>query len=207
MATDLPQIVECSLRGSWQGERFVNVLHFEHGGGAAILADLIALEALLAGAVGVNTSVLHYFTAMDTGAVIDTIYLKNLSNSAPIELQTTVSLAGSSGGTDMPAWIALAAKFTTILANRRGRGRIYLPGLNTGMVTAADPDHIDPTFAASVATKLNDFVAAWIANATWAFVVLSRKDRAANVATPYREVEAASVLARTSHQLRRRPLS
>lgn len=207
MATDLPDVAAVSIQGSYQGERFVMVEHFRHVAGSYGSVSLADLLTQLAATAVNDTALLHWFSLFDSGAVIDTLYAKTLDTTTPIESTASVNLVGTSGGTDTQAWLAMCVKLTTDLATRRYRGKQYIPGINTGMFLAGDPDHFDTGFVNSVSTEFQEYVTAWSIDADDSLVVLSRKDREANVATPYRVVKGATALGRVSSQRRRRPES
>lgn len=204
MPTDLPQVARVTLSGTYNGEKFANVLHFVKRDATDITAsNLAALHGVLDDPAADNDAWLHILQRMDTAATVDTISSISLANTSPVALTSTVSLSGSSGGTDAPPLLAVVVKWTTQVATRRTRGRTYLPGVNTGMFQS-DADRLDTTFAANVATSAADFVTAWLANVTWAFIILSDTARQANDPIPFEEVVGSSVNPLFGVQRRRR---
>lgn len=193
MPTSLPQICRVAMEGSFNSERFVNVIHFwQRSNTAWTPTGIGVLASILEGAAAVNNAWLHIHQTMDAGSVYDTFTYTTLDNVSPIQVSRAVNLAGTSAGSDMPPMLAAVIKWQTALASRRGRGRSYLSGLNSGFVNGTNSDRLATTVTGDLQTRVTEFVAAWAASSTIGFVILSETDRAANALTPYREVTAGS---------------
>lgn len=205
MPTDLPHVARVAIEGTFNSERFVNVMHFLNLSLAPITdAELGVLLGILDDASTDNDALLHLYSIFDSGVLIDTITATTLSNDAPVQRAATVALAGTSGGNDMPPMLAATVKWSTSVANRRSRGRTFFCGLNVGMVQTANSDRLDTTWAASLAARATDWVNAWVASSTWAFIILSETERQADFAVPFEEVTSASVNPLVTVQRRRR---
>ncbi len=70
--------------------------------------------------------------------------------------ETTTNLVGTAAGDALPAEVALVVSLRTPLANRRGRGRFYLP--QPAALTLATDGTLDPTTQGLLADAL---AAAW----------------------------------------------
>lgn len=209
MATDLPNVARVAVEGTFDGERFVNVLHFfVRDGSPWTLLDLANLLGVLDDAAGDSDSLLHFYANMDVDLVIDTLTATTLDNTTPIQLIQSVSLAGGQTDANLPPMLAIVAKWGTAIASRRYRGRTFLCGVNAGHVSATNADRVDSTVAASILSDLNDFVAAWGANVDFGFCVLSTVDRQDPlIVSPFQEVTAASLNPQICLQRRRRERS
>lgn len=205
MATDLPNIARVAVEGTFNAERFVNVFHFANRDGTPwTVTDLTILIGNLAAAASFDYSLLNIYQFMDAGVLIDTITATTLDTTTPIQVSTTVALAGTSVGTDLPPLLAVVVKWGTSVATRRRRGRTFLCGVNSNFPAAANSDRIDSTVLGTISTAAGDFMTAWAADPNFAFVILSPTDRAADVAVPWEEVASASANPLLCVQRRRR---
>lgn len=206
MTTPTPYICATSVKGIYQGEAFVNVFHFMRNDQADMTTtDLAAIHGILDDASTDNDALLHMYASLDSGLNISQLYSRTITPSAPVELASSVNLSGTSGGADILPMTALYVKWSTLIADRRHRGRSFFTGLNSGMWQTADTDYLDTTFAATFQTKVNEFVAAWDANATYDFIVYSRAEADDNVLFPYSPIAGGAVQSRLGLQRRRSP--
>lgn len=205
MPTDSPEVARVELRGSFNGENFINVLHFARRDAAAMTQnDLQTIAGTLDDLAVDNDAWAHIFQSVDAGAVVDTIYLRTLDATTPIERFETVAISGTSVSADAPPMLAMLLRWTTEFATRNGRGRTYLPGVATGFIDGTDSDRINAGTLAVLQSRSEDFQGAWFLNATYMFCIYSRKLAAAFTPTPYSEVLGASVEPRFAIQRRRR---
>jgi hypothetical protein len=200
------EIASVALSGAYAGRPFVNVLHFRKRDLTDFsLANLAALEALLAGASGTNTSILHFWQSLDAQCIIDTIKLRTDQRAFPKEYVAAVTLAGSSVNSDLMPTLAILAKFSSAYATRRFRGRLYLPGVNDGMIDSANGGIFSAALRTTLATRLTEFLTAWAGHATYEFVIYSRlNDEEDTVVSPAVEVLGANVMKQFAIQRRRR---
>lgn len=205
MTTDLPHIVRVTVEGTYNAEPWVNVYHFWFRAGTApTTADLTALLGILDDASADNDSLLHFYNAMDSGVNINTLTATTLDLQTPLQVAATVNLNGTSVGNDLPPMLSVVVQWRTAIANRRSRGRTYLTGLNAGMILSTNADRVDTALTAALSTACNQFVAAWVANATWGLIVLSQTEREADIPAPYEEVLTAAINPLVCVQRRRR---
>lgn len=205
MPADLGWIARVAIEGTFNSERFVNVMHFcKTTTDFFTDAELETLLGILDDASTDNDALLHIYSVLDSGLLIDTLTATTLSTTAPLQRAASVSLAGTSGGTDYPPMCSATVKWSTSIASRQTRGRTFFTGLNGGMIGSSNSDRLDTTWAASLATKANEFAAAWVASSTFKFVVLSETRRQAGALVPVEEVTSASVNPLVTVQRRRR---
>lgn len=205
MGTDLPQVARVAIEGTFDSERFVNVMHFFTRDSSAWSAtDLGLLLGVLDDAATDDDSLLSIYEQLDTGLVIDTLTATSLDNTTPVQVSSTVSLAGTNSGNNVPPMLAAVLKWGTAVANRKYRGRNFLSGLNVNFISSSNADRLDTTRSAALAAAAAGFVTAWGANADFGFCVLSATDRAATVAIPYQEVISSSINPLICVQRRRR---
>lgn len=205
MPTDLPWVAKLEVEGTYESERFVNVMHFSKTVTDPFTdAELATLLGILDDASTDTDSLAHIYSILDSGLLVDTLTLTSLSNDAPIQRSATVAIAGTSGGSNMPPMCSATVKWSTSIANRQSRGRTFFTGLNTGMMSASNADRLDTTWSASLATRASAFATAWAASTSFAFVILSAKQRQLNALVPVNEVTSASVNPLITVQRRRR---
>jgi hypothetical protein len=206
MTTSSPEICRTALSGLYNGEPFVNVVHFGRVDFADMtVADLSAIHSILDDAAADNDSWRHIINNVDADVNVNNIYSRTLDDVAPVELSSTVALPGGTSGQDAQPLLAILVKLTTGLANRTSRGRLYLTGVNTGMWATGDSDVLQAPTLSAIQTAMDEFLAAWKANATYQWVVYSRKLAGLNFVAPYREVDGAAVQPRFALQTRRSP--
>lgn len=205
MATDLPYVVRAEIEGSFESERWVNVMHFARVGLTTVtLADLQSLAGILDDAATDNDSLAHIYQTMDTQLTVDTLTLTSLSNASPVQYTTALAIAGTSSGANVPPMLAAVVKWSSAVATRSGRGRTFLSGLNTGFISSSNADRLASTVITDLTTRATDWVGAWDASAVWAFGVLSEKQRQENASFPFRDVVSATVNPLICVQRRRR---
>lgn len=205
MPTSLPEIARVEFSGTFDGEAFMNVMHFVKDPAAAFTeADLFGLLTLLAGANTVQTSLAHIYQTMDSELLINRIYGRTLSNTVPIESEVGATVVGTSVGANAPPMLAALIRWNTTIASRRSRGRTYLCGINVGMIAATDADRLVVTTQGSLTTRATAFAAAYVSNPTYSLVVLSNVERDADVPIPYKTVLSGVCQPRFAVQRRRR---
>lgn len=205
MPTDLPNVARVALAGTFDAERFVNVIHFRKVDNSAFsTTDLSGLLGMLDDASTNSHAWTSIWANMDSGAVIDTMTARTLDSTTPIEVSTSVSLAGGGAGNNLPPMLCAVVKWQSLLATRSGRGRTYLTGLSVGMVSTSNSDRLESTFLAALAADVLAFAQYWSGDPTYRFTILSEKNRQANVPTPYSDVLAGSVNPTIGVQRRRR---
>lgn len=205
MPTDLPQVARVSIEGDFDAEAFVNVMHFIKKDGLPMdQTDLLSLFTKLTGTAASNLSLASLYESMATGLTIRRLYAKTLATTLPIEREATTTIVGTTVGTNAPPMLATLIRWYTSVATRNFRGRNYLSGVRTVMINAANADLFSDVHVAAVAADASDWVAAWAADATFDFIVLSNTLRDANVATPWAVVASAAVEPLICVQRRRR---
>lgn len=209
MAVDEGRVCESVITGSFQGETFINVLHFARKDEVPLgTADLAAINALLISTGSDARSLKKLYTAMDAGLVLSKVKTTSLSEDAPLTNEVTTAIAGTSVGNDYPSMTAVVAKWGTGLASKRYQGRTYIGGINVGFVQTADPDRFDSAWTVSRAADYAAFAAGWTADATYDFVIFSRTDAEENPgAISWAPVTGASINPLVAVQRRRRPRS
>lgn len=97
-------------------------------------------------------------------------------------VEAPVALVGSAAGSSLPPDVATVVSLRTGLANRRGRGRFYLPALAASSLTATGK-----LAAASITTLSTALTAAWgpYTTATDVVVVYSRASRSTSTVTTF----------------------
>lgn len=206
MPTSSPEVCRTALSGTYQGEEFVNVLHFfKRDGTALTTVDLAAIHGILDDPATDDDAWLNIWQTMDANAVVTQIHSRTLSTDTPVELISTVSLAGVTAGADALPLLAIMLKWTSLYATRRSRGRTYLTGLNASHWDATDTDQVASSIQAALNINAGQFVTAWGLNATYGFCIYSRADAEALEVTPYNEVKGASVSPQVAIQKRRSP--
>lgn len=177
MAVDQPAICQVAVNGTYQGETFVNVLHFARKDQADLnVGDLVSISNLLISTGADSRSLKKLYVPMDAGLVLSGIKAVSLSESAPLSVSTATAIAGTSVGNDYPAMTAVVAKWSTGYASKRAQGRTYIPGLNVGFVQTADPDRFDSAWVVSRAADYQAFAGGWTADATYDFIIYSREN-------------------------------
>jgi len=174
-------VCEVNIRQELAGEDMINTLYFHSGtgwdiGSMADLADRLD-TALIAG----------YASRHNVQSTYLGLRLRNLTVEAGevIITSTASPIVGTSGGGSMPNNAAFAIKFTTTLAGRSYRGRIYHGGISGSMLSGVNT--VDTGIAADLVTFYEDLVDA-AALAGGQHVVVSRyhdnAPRTAGIATP-----------------------
>lgn len=206
MATDLPQIARVSCEGTFNAERFVNVLHFQFiDVSPPTQSDLTDLLDILCAASSNQDSVGHLYNVMDAQLLVDTVTATTLDLTTPIQEIRTTSIAGASVGADMPPMLSIVVRWGTPVANRRSRGRTYFTGINTNFVDSTNSDRVTALRLSEMNTKATEFMNTWrLSTSLWRFVILSETARREDVPTPYSEVSSASVNPLLCVQRRRR---
>lgn len=118
--------------------------------------------------------------------------------------ETVTNLVGTAAGDALPAEVALVVSLRTPLANRRGRGRFYLP--QPAASTLAADGTLDPAVQGSLADAL---AAAWAAanGAGENPVVYSRTSRAVQAITSFDVGDVFDVQTRRQNSLTQQRIS
>lgn len=141
-----PNGISATMVYTYNSQRICNVFHFTRPA-PATLANLVSLGGILQSWDSASNKGLRH-----SSCSLVLISLKALDSAGSPFYDHVVSpaIAGTSTGTAMPSYCTVAVKHTTGLGGRSYRGRTYLCGLATGIVSA--PDNIVPASAASVNT-------------------------------------------------------
>lgn len=206
MPTDFPQVCQTAIKGNYQGEDFVNVLHFYKIDGLPMTTgDLVALHAILDDAAADNDSWANIWQTMDANAVVTEFHSRTLSLASPVELISSVNIPGANAGTDALPMLAIMVRWTGPFATRRSRGRTYLCGLTTLHWDPTDTDRVAAATIAALQVNLDQWVAAWQANPTYGHCIFSRKDQEEMNGDGIYDVRGASVSTQVAIQTRRSP--
>lgn len=206
MPTDLPQVARVAIEGTFNAERFVNVMHFfTRDASSWTASDLTLLLGVLDDAAADDDSLANIYQFMDAGVAIDTLTATSLDNTTPVQVSSSVNIVGTSVGTDLPPMLAVVVKWGTAVANRKYRGRTFLCGVNSNFPAATNSDRVDTTVLGTIATAAGEFEAAWEANVDFGFCILSNTDRQnPAIPIPFQEVLTASANPLLCVQRRRR---
>lgn len=206
MTTDLPKIVRVTIQGTYDGEPWVNVLHFSwDGAGDPAGTDISTLLGLLGSATTNPQSFGSLIRQMDINVAMTSLTGRTLSTTAPLERTLSVALTGNRVGNNLPPMMACLIKWNGAFALRTSRGRTYLTGVNDNMLNTSDSDQFSTASLSDVSTAATAFLNYWfVTNTSWSFIVLSRKQREANVAAPFDIVNSFEVEPRMCIQRRRR---
>lgn len=209
MAVDQPKVAEAVITGSFQGETFINVLHFDRkDDGDMLSTDVAAINALLVSTGADARSLKKLFTPMDAGCVLSKVRTVSLGADTPFANEVSTAIAGTSVGNDYPSMTAVVAKWSTGLASKRFQGRTYIAGINVGFVQVADPDRFDSAWVVSRQTDYQAFATAWLADVDYNLVIWS-KTAHEDPGAPFDRVPvlSAAVNPLVCVQRRRRPRS
>lgn len=167
-------------------------------------AAAVTWNATLWGGATAGNGLEDHVTAQVGMDLVTTVEITESSGLQTARVDTAQSLDGVAAGSALPADVALVVSLRTGLANRRGRGRFYLPQPAASQVTTNGRVLAD--FITDLGASLN---AAWDAynTATDVPVVYSRAARDTNVIVSFdigdlydtqRRRENSQVEARTS---------
>lgn len=206
MGLNRPDIANVVASGIYNGEPFVNVFHFRKADGSDMtVGNLATLHGILDDAAADVDALAHMYQRFDSNLLVNKLYSKTYSEFAPVELSTAVSIAGTSVGSDAQPMLACMVKWSTLVADRRFRGRTYFSGINTGHWDTTDVDQLASSFVTDFQTKVNAFVTAWSTHATFEFGVFSRTSELEAPTSGWSEIQAGAVQSRIGIQKRRSP--
>lgn len=173
-------VARLAVSGSYEGEPWVNVFHLwdpamtnpVDGTNLTNLRD--DLNTSGAGGTG-RTFYQGIYSLMDSGLVATGFVLESYNGPNSLQLSGSISVGGTSGGTNIAPFNSLLVKWSDGTINRHFKGRTYISGLNNGMTDSANTDQIDGTFRASIATRMSQVLAGVFAQSGFSLAVFSRE--------------------------------
>lgn len=115
-----------------------------------------AAETTWAGAVAAffgDATVKNYFSTGLTLTLTSTSIASSTFHQTT-KVSTSHSVVGAGAGLQLPTKVGMIASFYTDNATRDGRGRIFLPAPNAGVLDSANKGELDGTIAGNIATAL-----------------------------------------------------
>jgi hypothetical protein len=154
--------------GVWPGEIWNFTLHTTGSGSVGTAADAweTALATMWSGASGIG----QYYTPE---VVLETATTSEIEQSTGQQLtrqDRNLGLAGTSEAEAMPPQVALVVSLLTVVANRSGRGRFYLP---SPAAEVLDGGRLDATVQGVIATAAGALFSA-LTSASLVPVIYSR---------------------------------
>ena len=134
----IPNVVEVILAWSLpNGKNASNVLHAASGGGTA--ANEVNATALM-DAISTSAEWVAWAAYLNTGTHLLAVKLRSLHEANNVQwISTSAQADGLATDGALPEEVALCATLKTAVAGRKGRGRIYLPGIDkAGCGSAGD---------------------------------------------------------------------
>ena len=132
----IPNAIEVDL--VWNlasGKQVKNVLHGQVAGGFTATA---AVAQAVYAAIIASASWTAWAAFLHTTAALAAVNLRDLRTpNMPVVTSTGGATAGTGAAVALPPGVALVISERTALAGRGFRGRVYLPGLDSGAITAA----------------------------------------------------------------------
>lgn len=144
-------VVRVNLKGTNNGTNWQNVLHLQYSGSAPSTSDLTSIATAVANAW--NTNFAPMCGAQVSLTEVDTA---DLTSSTAATQQTTVSHAGSRGGTALPSSVACVVSWAINHRYRGGHPRSYLPA---GMIADVLTGHL---WQAAFITAMESAAAAFL---------------------------------------------
>lgn len=195
----VPNTAQLEIIYNYGSVTMENVLNFTYTGGAFGVTELQEM----ADTVG-SWVFTYYAQEMSAAIYVSSIVAKSLDPSSPYEVFSDVAtpFPGTVVGNVLPSNICALISLRTGTIGRAYRGRVYMPGLTEGDVTA---NSISPTRTLSIYDAFDALGPALIANApNWHWVVVSRylggAPRVSGVTT---EITSFAVSAEVKTQRRR----
>lgn len=196
----VPNVFKVQLVYAYQGQRVENVFNVLSGGG------LLATDADRIEAVFANWWTTTGRVQVSTALALQVIILDALNSSSGLhrEYTTGFTAIGTNAGTQLPGNVTSSVKLTTGLRGRSFRGRIYWPGLTTGLINGGQ---LSSTAQLAIQAAVNTLRTSLTGDASAdALVVVSYRTagawRTTGVATP---VTAASAHLNLDSMRRRLP--
>lgn len=160
----VPDTALVKIRALWDGQRVENTLYFTREVGSWNEALLTGLAA----AIGTwwVTSMLPNLSA---AYIMNSIFVQNLDVEFG-EVAEDFSTSGEDGGQvsgSLPNNVSWVIKFLTGQSGRSFRGRNYIPGLTTAMVTG---DYVALGFAEATKAAYEELLAPLFADTAWTVV-------------------------------------
>lgn len=129
-----------------------NVLHGVVAGG--FVATATVAQAVYA-AIIASGAWTAYKAYVNAGCSLQGVNLRDLrSANNPLVMSTGAATAGTGAGLALPAGVSAVVKLSTAAAGRSNRGRVYLPGLDSGVLNTNTGQ-----FLAAFQTAANNFLA------------------------------------------------
>lgn len=150
----IPNGIEVDLVWNIEPSKQVkNVLHGTVAGGFTPTAPIA--QAVYA-AIIASAAWTAYKVYVNAGCSLQGVNLRDLrSANNPLISSTGAATAGTGAGLALPAGVSAVVKLSTAGAGRANRGRVYLPGLDSGVMNTNTGQ-----FLAAFQTAANNFVAA-----------------------------------------------
>ena len=129
----IPNCVEIDLVWNIEPSKQVkNVLHGQVAGGFTLTAAV--LQAIYAAIIG-SAQWTAYKVYVNAGCSLQGVWGRDLRTAnMPLLTSTGAATAGTGAGLALPAGTAAVVSLKTASAGRANRGRIYLPGLDSGVL-------------------------------------------------------------------------
>ena len=196
MATHaLNEVIRATYEWDYDGNLCENVLHFATDGTAVVQADVDALAAYAKNFFTVgNTSGHAIIDALTNEITLDAILVRTIDPLNPLAAAEGVGQAGSLVGNGVPFESAAVATFLTDLASRRGRGRIFIAGMSTGLITGG---RLGTTATGDIQHSIEHFLANLHTDTGLNWVVWSPTNNSA------RDITGAVIRTILHHQRRR----
>jgi hypothetical protein len=163
----VPNVAQLQCIGTVDGQVTINDLYFEISGGGINVTNLTAV----ASAVGlwfVNTLAPLLSDDWSAQRVIGT----DLTTATGPRVDIGAAGPGGVTGEALPNNVAACVSFRTASRGRSARGRNFVPGIPSSLVTL---NTLDPTFIGDLVNAYGALVGAGIFLAGWEFVVVSRQ--------------------------------
>lgn len=186
-----PQCVKAALGFTWASQNVQTILHFLHATPPSV-ADMLALGTYL-GTTYWNTFLSSCSTNIALQQVVVTDLTTNISPSAIYTPAAPVPGTGASSSVSLnDAWVFSKR---TALRGRNYRGRLYMPGITSGVQTGAGTGDLT-TLAGIASSMVSRLITSMLAN--WTFGVLSNWlgniIRPSGVFTPVTAISVNNVL-------------
>lgn len=184
--------VRCSMEMLWNNQQVINTLWFKSASGAAwTLAERVQLGLDLE-----TWWVNHQRTSISSAVVLRQIGIVNQDTaSSPGTIRVLGTPSPGTGGAAAPLNVSLTASFRTELRGRSFRGRIYIPGLQTGALV--DQGTYTVAGAAGIATTVGKLLDTLLMSGAILSVVshfANNQARSAGLSTPVTAIVVETLL-------------
>jgi hypothetical protein len=183
------QAIRVDVYGTFQGQSWQNVLNIKRAtAGVVSSTNLADLETFMntSGSGGTGLKFLAgLYGGMDSGLATTKVTLTTYNGADSLRRDTALSAVGTSADTDEGAYLALVVRLQSAFASRRKQGRIFLPGVNRGMLDATNKSLVDASFRSGAITRMTNMANGLLSTSTdeYALAVLSRVGESIEQAT------------------------